>query len=62
MTMKVLYPDPGHLGKSYSYNQKCSAVRGHVQTILGKINVIVTLGGGGVRAMTLSHLTCIERP
>jgi hypothetical protein len=34
-----------------------STIRGHVRTILGKINVIVTLG---VRAMTLSHLTCIE--
>jgi hypothetical protein len=35
-------------------------IRGHVRTILGKNNVIVTRGE--VRAMTLSHLTCIERP
>ena len=28
-------------------------VRGHVQTIIGKINVIVTLGGRGVQGVTL---------
>ena len=28
-------------------------VRGHVQTITGKINVIVTLGGRGVQGVTL---------
>jgi hypothetical protein len=35
-----------------------SEPRGHVRTILGKIGVIVMLGGG----MMLSHFTFIERP
>ena len=30
-----------------------TVVRGHVQTIIGKINVIVTLGGEGVQGVTL---------
>ena len=28
-------------------------LRGHIQTIIGKINVIVTLGGRGVQGVTL---------
>ena len=31
----------------------CVIIRGHVQTIIGKINVIVTLGGRGVQGVTL---------
>ena len=30
-----------------------SSVRGHVQTIIGKINVIVTFGGGEFQGVTL---------
>ena len=33
--------------------QKGTTLRGHVQTITGKINVIVTLGGRGVQGVTL---------
>ena len=32
---------------------KTAYLRGHVQTIIGKINVIVTLGGRGVQGVTL---------
>ena len=34
-----------------------SPLRGHVQTIIGKINVIVTLGGRGVQGVMLRIAT-----
>ena len=34
-------------------------IRGLVQTIFGKISVIVTFGGEGLKAMTLQNFTCI---
>ena len=43
----------------YVLNSSCMSflfdarVRGHVQTIIGKINVIVMLGGRGVQGVTL---------
>ena len=36
-----------------THSNKADGIRGHVQTIIGKINVIVTLGGRGVQGVTL---------
>ena len=46
-------------GKKISSCDEDHCVRGLVQTIFGKISVIVTLGGGGgVKAMTLRKIYC----
>ena len=45
-----------------SIGKYCHLVRGHVQTIFGKINVIMTLrggGGGGGQPVTLTFLFCV---
>ena len=39
------------------YDLLHSILRGHVQTIIGKINVIVVLGGKGVQGVTLRIAT-----
>ena len=46
-------------------NRECgrtesAGLRGHIQTILGKINVIMTLGGRGSRIMTLIRSALFE--
>ena len=56
LTDTIIYYDSAYSVDLHVFST-LSQLRGHFQTIFGKINVIMTLGGRGVRALTFTLYT-----